>query len=205
MQPGVNTRIAPSKRVAIQEEDDDSAFIKIFSDGSGIEGQIGAAAVLYRRQDGTTTKRVLRFCLGPDTRHTVYEGEVVGEIMAQELLHKETRGFGRHISMYVDNQASILSTQSIKPAPGHYLVDILHDKVLRAKKRFRNIDITVRWIPSHLDVEGNEEADRQAKCAVEGDADSPLDRLPAELRNGLPDSKSAIKQAMLKALKDGAA
>jgi len=203
-QPSIKTRIAPTKDIAIREEEDDPAFIKIFSDGSGIEGNIGAAAVLYRLQDGKTTKRVLRYCLGPETKHTVYEGEVVGGIMAQELLHKEIRGFGRRVSMYIDNQASIQSTQSIKPAPGHYLVDILHRKVSRSKKKFRNIDITIRWIPSHLDVEGNEEADRQAKRAAKGDANSSLNRLPVELRNGLPDSKSAIKQAIIKALKEDA-
>jgi hypothetical protein len=203
--PGVKIHIAPSKHVAIWEEDDDSAFIKIFLDGSGIKGQIGAAVVLYHRQDGTTTKCVLCFCLDLDTRYTVYKGEVVGKIMAQELLHKETHGFSCHISMYINNQVSILSIQSNKPAPGHYLVDILHDKVLCAKKRFRNIDITVRWISSHLDVEGNEEVDGRAKHAVKGYADSPLDRIPAKLQNRLPDSKSTIKQAMLKALKDGAA
>jgi ribonuclease HI len=199
-QPGVKTRIAPSKDIAILEESCDPAFIRIYSDGSGIEGNIGAAAVLYHRKDGITTKQILRFCLGPETRHTVYEGEVVGEIMAQELLYKAARGFGRRVSMYVDNQASIISTQSIKPTPGHYLLDILHNKVARSKKKFRSIDITIRWIPSHLDVEGNEQADEQAKRAAKGDS-SPIHRLPAELRNALPDSISAIKQATIKAIK----
>jgi hypothetical protein len=47
----------------------------------------------------------------------------------------------------------------------------------------------------------NEEADRQAKCAVKGDADSPLNRLPIEFHNGLQDSKSAIKQEMMNKVK----
>ena len=47
----------------------------------------------------------------------------------------------------------------------------------------------------------NEEADRQAKCAVKGDADSPLNRHPIEFHNGLPDSKSAIKQEMMNKVK----
>ena len=106
--------------------------------------------------------------------------------------------------MYIDNQASIKSTRSIKPAPGHYLVDILHNKVSQSKKKFCNLEITIRWIPSHLEVEGNKEADRQAKCAAKGDANSPLNRLPVKLCNRLPDSKSAIKQAMIETLKEGA-
>ena len=142
-----------------------------------------------------------RFITDSFETHKLYEGEVAGEIMAQELLCKETSGFGRRVSMYVDNQAPILSTQSIKPTPGHYLLDILHKKVSHTKKKFHNVDIIIRCIPSHLDVEGNEEADRQAKRAAKGDADSPPNRLPPEFRNTLPNSKSAIKQTMLKTLK----
>jgi len=48
--------------------------IRVYSDGSGIEGMIGAAAVLYR---GGRMKRVLRYQLGTDEEHTVYEGEGV--------------------------------------------------------------------------------------------------------------------------------
>jgi hypothetical protein len=130
-------------------------LIRIYSDGSGIEGMIGATAVLYQHTNGNqTVKHVLHYCLGSETKHTVYEGEVVGEILAQQLLHSEIRGFGRHVSMYIDNQASIMATQSIKPMSGHYLLDILHDKASRSKKKHRNIQITARWIPSHKDVEG---------------------------------------------------
>ena len=123
--------------------------------------------------------------------------------MAQELLYKETQGFRRRVSMYVNNQASIISTQSIKPTPGHYLLDILHNKVTRSKKKFCSINITIHWIPSHLDVEGNEEADEQAKHAANGDT-SPIHRLPTELQIALPDSISTIKQATIKAIKTDA-
>ena len=174
-------RIAPTKDQAIDEESGDSAPVRIFSDGSGIEGNIGSAVVLYHCKNGVETKHVLHYYLGPETRHTVYEAEVAGKIMAQELLYHQTHGFGCHISMYVDNQASILSTHTISPNPGHYLLDILHAKLARSKKWFCNLNVTIRWIPSHLDIEGNEEADRQAKRAAKGDADSPLNRLPLEL------------------------
>ena len=79
-------RIAPTKDQAIDEESGDSAPVRIFSDGSGIEGNIGSAAVLYRRKNGVETKHVLRYYLNPKTRHTVYKAEVAGEIMAQELV-----------------------------------------------------------------------------------------------------------------------
>ena len=100
-QSAFKTHIAPLKDKAILKELGDPAFIRIYSDGSGIEGNIGSVAVLYHRKDNVETKCVLCYCLGPETRHTIYEGEVAGEIMAQELLYRETHGFGHRVSMYV--------------------------------------------------------------------------------------------------------
>jgi len=115
---------------AMPDEALDPTFIQIFSDGSGIDGMIGSAAVLYRHTDGNqTVKKVLCYCLGSETKHTMYEGEVVGEVLSQHLPHNELRGFGCCVSMYINNQASIMATQSIKPTLGHYLLNILHDKV----------------------------------------------------------------------------
>jgi ribonuclease HI len=198
-------RIAPSKEQAMEEETGDSAFIRLYSDGSGIEGNIGSAAVLYRRKNSIETKHVMRYYLGPKTKHTVYEGEIASAIMSQELLHEQLRGFGRHVSMYVDNQASILATQTKARTSGYYLLDILHIKLTRNKRKFHNLGVTIRWIPSHLDIEGNEEADRQAKRAAKGDANSPRNRLPREFRDKLPDSRSAIQQAINKAIKSDTA
>jgi len=42
-----------------------------------------------------------------------------------------------------DNQASILSTTSIKPTPSHYLLDILHKKLTHSRKKFHNLGVTI--------------------------------------------------------------
>ena len=173
----------------MEEETGDSAFVRLYSDGSGIKGNIGSVAVLYRRKNDIETKCTMRYCLGPKTKHTVYKGEIAGAIMAQELLHKQLSGFGCHVFMYVDNQASILATQMKARNPGHYLLDILHTKLTRNKRKFHNLGVTIWWIPSHLNIEGNKEVDRQAKRAAKGDADTPLTRLPREFRVKLPDSR----------------
>jgi hypothetical protein len=131
--------------------------------------------------------------------HTVYEGEIVGQILVQELLHKQASSIGR-VSMYIDNEASICSAKLIKPTPSHYLTDLFHKKVIHTKKKHCNANITLHWIPRHLDILGNEEANRQAKKEAKGDANSPLHRLPKELRKMLQDNKSAIKQGLTKRL-----
>ena len=57
---------------------------KIYSDGSGYEGGIGASVVLYK---GENVVKVLRHYLGSDKCHTVYEAEGVGVAMGLHLLN----------------------------------------------------------------------------------------------------------------------
>ncbi|KAE9407131.1 hypothetical protein BT96DRAFT_750408, partial [Gymnopus androsaceus JB14] len=51
-------------------------------DGSGYKGGVGAAAVLYR--DGEEIETV-RFRLGSDDDHEVFEAEIVGLILSLHL------------------------------------------------------------------------------------------------------------------------
>ena len=51
----------------------DPASIKIYIDGSSIDGGIGAAAVLYTNN---TLRELLQHHLGSDRHHTVYEAEL---------------------------------------------------------------------------------------------------------------------------------
>ncbi|KAF8799169.1 hypothetical protein BYT27DRAFT_7045998, partial [Phlegmacium glaucopus] len=48
------------------------------------------------------------------------------------------------------------------------------------------------WMPGHIDIKGNEEADKEAKAAAQHRS-SPNNKLPAPLRKPLPCSKSTEK------------
>ena len=60
--------------------------MQVYSDGLGIDGQVGATVVLFQRN---REPRVLRFHLGTATDHTVYEVELVGLLLALHLLRNK--------------------------------------------------------------------------------------------------------------------
>ena len=77
--------------------------------------------------------------------------------------------------------------------------------VLRVpKQEHPTARLSIRWVPGHKGVEGNELADTEAKKAAEGDA-SPAHALPTMLRKPLPTSVSAVKRAIKETAKRDAA
>ncbi|KAF8809275.1 hypothetical protein BYT27DRAFT_7094613, partial [Phlegmacium glaucopus] len=115
-------RIAANKDIAKEEDRTDAARIKVYSDGSSLEGQVRAAAVLYR--DGIL-RSSRRLKLGSLKHHTLFEGEGVGMVLGLELIREEQRVAGK-VSMGVDNTAVIITTQTIKPSPSHHIWDLFH-------------------------------------------------------------------------------
>ncbi|KAF8750374.1 Reverse transcriptase (RNA-dependent DNA polymerase) [Rhizoctonia solani] len=79
---------------AIADESTLKPTVKIFSDGSMVGGNVGAAAVLIREGKEEV---VARKYVGSDREHEVYEAEVVGLILGLELLARE-RGAGERFS-----------------------------------------------------------------------------------------------------------
>ena len=80
----------------------------MYTDGSGIEGQIRAAAMLYC--DGVLkSTRMMR--LGSEKHHTVFEGEGIGLILGLELIREEETVEGI-VSMGIDNMAAISATSA---------------------------------------------------------------------------------------------
>jgi hypothetical protein len=124
-------------------------------------------------------------------------------ILGLELIREERHANGT-IPMGVDNTSAITATHSIKPGPGHYLWDLFHRRLQMVTDKHQDMDLLVRWTPGHIDIKGNEEADKEAKAAAK-DGSSPSQKLPSQLRKMLPRSKSAVQQAFHAKLKRAAA
>src|ERR1700679_1692675 len=88
--------------------------VSIYCDGSGFEGKIGAAAVLYIDQVETKT---LKYHLAPITDHTVYEGELVGLSLTFHLLNSLRLPVRSRIVIGSDSQAVIKPLKNQKSHP----------------------------------------------------------------------------------------
>ena len=93
--------------------------VKVYSDGSIHDGQVGAAAVMYRKGKHI---RSLRLHLGPAEDHTIYEAELVGLLLAIHLIATE-KWCRVPCAIGADNQATIKAlhlklTNQAGPTPG---------------------------------------------------------------------------------------
>ena len=187
------------KETAKREDRADNTCTKVYTDGSGVGGQIGAAAVLYRDGMMVSSRRMR---LGSLRHHTVFEGEGVGLILGVELVREEEEAEGM-VTMGIDNIAAITATHTIKPSPSHHIWDTFHRRVEMLYNKHKGVDLLVKWVPSHMGILGNEKADEEAKkAALEGS--SPINKLPAPLRKTLPRSKSVTHQEFMHKLRNTA-
>lgn len=126
-------QIAPSKHEALADEMADTAPIHIYSDGSGLEGRIGTATVMFKR--GTDTwdpeeEMSLRKYLGEETEQMVYAAEQAGEVT--------------NTSIYIDSQAALKALRSNKPVSGHQIADEIHKAYTRVMEKHPAARITFR-------------------------------------------------------------
>jgi ribonuclease HI len=222
--PSVTTRICGQKEDAIELALDleTSRRVRVYTDGSAINGQVGAAAVLFI---GEREKKVVHYHLGTTDEHTVYEAEIVALTLGLEALRQLNRDLP---DPYVglDNQAAIKALDNQNPHPSHYLLDHAHNlaQQIHAKQYNRthaterrdayiqgipwvpetnnSTSLEIHWTPGHADIHGNERADEEANTAAEGTT-SLRKHLPAYLRHQpLPLSISATRQKLNSQLKD---
>lgn len=134
----------------------------MYTDGSGIEGKIGATAMLYH--DGVL-KGTRRLRLGSEKHYTVFEGEGIGLILGLELIREEETAEGM-VLLGIDNMAAISATHTIKPSPSHYIWDIFHRRVAMLYNKHKGLDVLIKWTPGHRGMAGNKKADEEAKKAA---------------------------------------
>ncbi len=131
----------------------------IYTDGSGINNKIGAAAV---SPDIDSTFSVY---LGPSDWYTVYSAELHGILQALTMaaVH-QARTQLNEIIINTDNQASI---QAIGD-PGKHSGQVYVIQAVQTINTLRSLGVAIElhWIPAHINIDGNEWADNEAKKAT---------------------------------------
>ena len=173
---------------------DEEEEVNVYSDGSGLEGQVRAAAVLCKQGQGD---KKLRYRLGPLTEHTVFEAEAVGVLLALHMLRHEREV--KKATIWLDNQAvmALMGALTIhKPKPAQNIIDEI---ILQAENIWRRANhcayrLDIRWVKGHSAEDGNEKVDAEAREAARGHT-SQARKLPGYLTGSLlPMSISARQQ-----------
>ena len=150
--------------------------LSIYTDGSGIEGEIGSAAVC------PITQQTLSVHMGSDTLSTVYAAELQGISLALKIAQEyvDKNGERKEIAIYTDNQAAIWSIAKAEGRSGAYILADIAQQVQELQNK--GWSVTVRWIPAHVGIPGNEAADQAAKEATgwreDGRSQQPADPPP---------------------------
>ena len=189
-----STKTESNREDSIHFESLDNADFKIYTDGSGHDNGIGAAAILYAKGRARHMKSLQAY-LGSTDEHNTYEAEAIGLILPLWLLHNTPETYGKTVSIYSDNQSVISAITSLKASSGQYLLSNIHAMANRAACK-----LSIKWISGHSKVKGNEAADKLAKDAASGRS-SARATLPHLLRSPLPRSVSATKQEYAQKLK----
>ena len=131
----------------------------IYTDGSGANNKVGAAAV---SPDIDSTFSIY---LGASDWYTVYSTELHGilQALAMVVVHQARHRLNR-IIINTDNQASI---QAIGD-PGKHSGQIYVIQAVQFIDSLRDLGVTIElhWIPAHVGIDGNEQADKEAKKAT---------------------------------------
>jgi ribonuclease HI len=136
----------------------------------------------------------LQYHLGSMAHHTVFEAELVGLLLGLQLIKTE-RARRTSFALGANNQAALSAVAMPGNRSGHHLAEIfLMTATSLCKGRgTANYSLTLRWTAGHVNIKGNEEADKEAKLAAEGATSEPH-TLPKILKKMLKYSKSVAKQ-----------
>ena len=160
----IQVEIASDKKAAKSRHDEliNSTPVNtmtIYTDGSGIMEKIGAAA--YNQ----TLNEMAHQHLGRHSEYNVYSAELtaldLGVTMWQNHAHDYPQCY-----IFIDSQAACSSIQQPRRQSGQCILASILDRIDQIMEHHPQRKLKIIWIPGHMDIEGNEYADQEAKRAA---------------------------------------
>ncbi|XP_013197886.2 uncharacterized protein LOC106140796 [Amyelois transitella] len=148
--------------------------VRIYTDGSKIDGGVGAAISIWR---GEAETRSVKFCLS--SYCTVYQAELLAICEAtRRVIKYNASTFG----VYSDSMAALQTVTS--PVSLHPLAVKTRENLKTITRQ--NKSIKLFWIKAHAGLEGNERADQLAKeAAVNTKRKADYDLCPVSCVKGI--------------------
>ena len=186
--------IEPDKEIAMEraEAARSASDIVVYSDASGRQGHLGAAATTLN--DSTETSESLQIQVGPMDRWSVHAAELVGILYAINIINKAAlqrwRLAGLHTrtaTILSDSMSALQAIQNPKTKSAQQIIYAILQSAKNTKSH--GIAIRLQWIPGHCEVPGNDTADQLAREAAVPGKTHPfaplLSREKAFIRRGV--------------------
>ncbi|KAJ5562661.1 hypothetical protein N7461_001422 [Penicillium sp. DV-2018c] len=157
----------------------------MYTDGSGIDGKIGAAAVVDLEDRHAHSQ------MGDDDTSTVFAAELRAIEMALTMAQESTEPWAEQakngIVIFADSQAALRAATT---------THAIRTRCLDLIQQFadKGVWTELRWTPAHQGVIGNEIADQHAKDAAQG-PEGPQNSLNRGIRLARRKGGYAVKQS----------
>ena len=137
----------------------DATTMTIYTDGSGVEDKIGAAAY------NSVTNEASHRHLGSEAQFNVYTAELTAVHLAIKQMWNHCEY--RTCRIYIDSQAAILKAiDHPRKQSGQIIIKDILDSIDAITSEHTHLQFEIIWIPGHAEIEGNELADTEVKKAA---------------------------------------
>ena len=135
-----------------------STATTIYTDGSGIKSKTGAA--IYDATKNETKHQHL----GKDTQYNIYTAELVALQLATETLWDNHEWIEWRI--FTDSQLAMKAINKPHQQSGQAIIKDFLNCIDDINDKYPHLHIKIIWIPGHVEIDGNEHVDEEAKKAA---------------------------------------
>lgn len=151
----------PAEIIEICEATNEQYEIEVFTDGSKINGKVGAAAVIFRNK---TVVQQQKFRLNNKCSNN--QAEQIAILQALKIITEmDIPNIERTVAIYTDSKVTIDLLRN-NDKHGYIIEQIRQNLKILFSQHWK---INFKWIKAHVGIHGNEIADKLAKQATEED------------------------------------